>query len=382
MPFRCSKTPIVLNQEDRDLLLRLSVSRTESVRRVERAHLLLRLVDGVPPKTLAQESRTHITTVYRLLNKALELGVVAALDDLQRSGRPADITPEAQTWIVSLACQKPKDLGYSYELWTVRLLQQHVRQHAIEVGHPSVTRIGISTISELLSERDIKPHKIRYYLERRDPDFDEKMAQVLVVYQQAEWTLEQGKPDLRTIVSVSYDEKPGIQAIGTTAPDLPPQPGKHACVGRDYEYVRHGTLSVLAGIDLVTGTVIGTVEDRHRSQEFVAFLQKLDGLYPPEVKIQMILDNHSAHTSKETRAYLQSVPNRFEFVFTPKHASWLNIIESFFAKMSKSMLRGIRVTSKEELRHRIEQYLDEINENPVPFRWKYRPESAAKETVI
>ena len=273
MPFRCSKTPLVLNQEDRDLLLRLSVSRTESVRRVERAHLLLRLVDGVPPKTLAQESRTHITTVYRLLNKALELGVVAALDDLQRSGRPADITPEAQMWIVSLACQKPKDLGYSYELWTVRLLQQHVRQHAVEVGHPSVTRIGISTISELLSERDIKPHKIRYYLEQRDPDFDEKMAQVLVVVQQAEWTLEQGTADLRTIVSVSYDEKPGIQAIGTTAPDLPPQPGKHPCVGRDYEYVRHGTLSVLAGIDLVTGTVIGTVEDRRRSQEFVAFLQ-------------------------------------------------------------------------------------------------------------
>ena len=301
---------------------------------MERARLLLQLADGVPPKTLVQESRTPITTVYRLLNKALELGVVTALDDLQRS------------------------------------------------GHPSVTRIGISTISELLSERDIKPHKIRYYLERRDPDFDEKMAQVLVVYQQAEWTLEQGKPDLRTIVSVSYDEKPGIQAIGTTAPDLPPRPGKYPCVGRDYEYVRHGTLSVLAGIDLVTGTVIGTVEDRHRSQEFVAFLQKLDGLYPPEVKIQMILDNHSAHTSKETRAYLQSVPNRFEFVFTPKHASWLNIIESFFAKMSKSMLRGIRVTSKEELRQRIEQYLDEINENPVPFRWKYRPESAAKETVI
>lgn len=382
MPFRCSKPALVLSEDDLILLRRLSASRTEPARRVERARLLLQLAEGTAPKTIAETSGTHTTTVYRLLNKALELGVVAALDDLQRSGRPAYITPEAQTWIISLACQKPKDLGYSYELWTIRLLQQHIRTRATEAGHPSVAQIATGTLSELLSARDIKPHKIRYYLERRDPDFEEKMAQVLVVYQQVEWTLQQGAPELRTIVSVSYDEKPGIQAIGTTAPDLPPEPGRHACVGRDHEYVRYGTLSLLAGINLITGQVIGSVEERHRSREFVAFLKKLDAQYPPEAKIQMILDNHSAHTSKETRAYLQSVPNRFEFVFTPKHASWLNIIESFFAKMSKSMLRGIRVTSKEELRQRIEQYLDEVNENPVPFQWRYGLESAAKEAAL
>ncbi|GAA0609886.1 hypothetical protein GCM10009001_29050 [Virgibacillus siamensis] len=91
-----------------------------------------------------------------------------------------------------------------------------------------------------------------------------------------------------------------------------------------------------AGIDLVTGEIIGSVEDRHRSREFVDFLKMLDDCYDPELRIQVVLDNHSAHTSKETRSYLETVPNRFEFVFTPKHGSWLNIIESFFAKMSKS----------------------------------------------
>ena len=182
-----------------------------------------------------------------------------------------------------------------------------------------------------------------------------------------------------TVTTVSYDEKPGIQGIGTTAPDLPPQPGKHSAVSRDHEYVRYGTLSLLAGIDLMTGEVIGSVEERHRSQESVAFLKKLDEHYPKEWKIQMVLDNHSAHTSKETQAYLETVPNRFAFAFSPKHASWLNVIESFFAKMTKSMLRHIRVSSKEELRQRIELYLQEVNRSPVQFRWKYGIDSAARQ---
>ncbi len=202
------------------------------------------------------------------------------------------------------------------------------------------------------------------------------MAQVLHVYQQIEWTLEDGEFQPVWDVMLSYDEKPGIQAVENKAADLPPVPGKHTTIGRDSEYIRHGTLSLLAGIDLVTGEVIGAVEDRHRSREFVDFLKMLDDRYDSDLRIQIVLDNHSAHTSKETGAYLETVPNRFEFVFTPKHGSWLHIIEAFFAKMSKSFLRHIRVHSKEELKARIELYLQEVNENPIPFRWKYGLESA------
>ena len=129
------------------------------------------------------------------------------------------------------------------------------------------------------------------------------MAQVLVVYQQVEWSFEEQGAHTREMVVVSYDEKPGIQAIGHTAPDLPPVVGRHATVQRDYEYVRYGTLSLLAGIDLLTGRVIGSVEDRHRSREFVSYLRKLDAAYVDTAQMQVILDNHSAHTSKETRAY-------------------------------------------------------------------------------
>ena len=197
------------------------------------------------------------------------------------------------------------------------------------------------------------------------------MAQVLFVYKEVKLLREAGKDVSAMIAILSYDEKPGIQAIENTAPDLPPEPGKHPELARDYEYVRHGTVSLMAGIDLLDGKVHGQVVDRHRSREFVVFLKMLEQSYPSTAKIRIILDNHSAHKSKETRAYLATVPNRFEFIFTPTHGSWLNLIETFFAKMTKSMLRGIRVSSKQELKDRINLYLSEVNESPVVFRWKY-----------
>lgn len=137
-------------------------------------------------------------------------------------------------------------------------------------------------------------------------------------------------------------------------------------------------MALMAAIDLVGGEVHGSVVERHRSREFVDFLKMLDAHYESGLRIQVILDNHSAHTSKETRAYLETVSNRFEFVFTPKQGSWLNVIETLFSKMTRSFLRGIRVASKEDLKERIELYLHEVNANPVPFRWRYGMESAAQ----
>ncbi|RME57061.1 MAG: IS630 family transposase, partial [Caldilineae bacterium] len=131
---------------------------------------------------------------------------------------------------------------------------------------------------------------------------------------------------------------------------------------------------LLAGIDLLSGHVWGMVPDRHRSAEFIEFLKMLHENYPPEMKLRIILDNHSAHTSKETRAFLETLPNRFEFVFTPKHGSWLNLVESFFGKLARVLLRGIRVSSKDELRRRILQFLDEVNAAPVVYRWRYKLE--------
>jgi transposase len=178
--------------------------------------------------------------------------------------------------------------------------------------------------------------------------------------------------------TISYDEKPGIQAIKNIALQLQPMPFKHSAIGRDYEYKRLGTVSLLAGIDLHTGRIIPLVRDRHRSIEVVEFLKLVDQSYPVDWKIRIILDNHSSHLSKETSRFLLIKPGRFDFVFTPVHGSWLNMIEMFFSKRTRSLLRHIRVDSKKELVQRIYQGLEEINNEPVIFRWTYKME----DTVI
>ncbi len=311
-------------------------------------------------------------TVRRCVRRAQRLGVIAALDDSPRPGKAPVITPEARAWLVSLACQKAKDLGYPHELWTTRLLARHVRQHAEAAGHPCMASIVQGTVCKILARHEVKPHKVRYYLERRDDAFEAKMAEVLCVYREVA-LLRENQYAESNVAIISYDEKPGIQAIGNTAPDLPPQPGSHSTFARDHEYKRHGTLSLLAGIDLLTGRVHASIEDRHRSREFVGFLKKLDAAYPVDTAIKVILDNHSAHISKETKAWVDSQPEgRFSFVFTPKHGSWLNLVEGFFSKMARSMLRHIRVASKAELKTRILAYLDSINRDPVIHRWTYK----------
>jgi len=371
MPFEPRRAKLALTAKTRTQLATIAQSQTQPTRAVGRARMLLAYAAGRQVSSIARDLDTNRPKVERCIDKALQFGVDRALEDLPGRGRGAVITPEARAWVVSLACMKPKDLGYSYELWTTRLLAEHVRKHCHESGHRSLARLGRGTVSKILAKGGIKPHKVRYYVEKRDPDFEAKMVQVLCVYKEVALLREAGKDVSSMIAILSYDEKPGIQAIGATSPDLPPVPGKHPSITRDYEYVRRGTLSLMAGIDLLTGTVHGLPVDRHRSREFIQFLKLVNGAYPETATIRIILDNHSAHISKETRAYLASVPNRFDFVFTPKHGSWLNIVETFFAKMTHTFLRGIRVSSKQELADRMMQYLNEVNEQPVVFRWRW-----------
>ena len=381
MPFQRTRAQLQLGPDDRDQLLRITRAREASVAAVERAQIILAYADGQTVSAIARQMKTNRPKVERSVDKALQFGPLEALGDLPRAGRPPTITPDARAWVVSLACQKPTELGYSYELWTLQLLADHVRAHCQAAGHPSLHMIARGTVFRVLSQRELKPHRIRYYLERRDPDFDEKMAQVLCVYQEVALAQVQDDPDAELIAYLSYDEKPGIQAIENLAPDLLPVPDEHPCIARDHQYRRHGTVTLLAGIDLSEGIVHALVEDRHRSREFIAFLKVLDDHYPAQAKLKVILDNHSAHISKETRTYLASRPNRFEFIFTPTHGSWLNLIEAFFAKMAKTVLRGMRVSSKEELKRRLLQYMAETNAMPVVFRWHYGLESISTESA-
>ena len=375
MPFVSRRGLLKLSPGEMEMLTTLSQSGTEAAGRVQRAVILLRYQARNSVSEIARSLGTNRPRVERCVNKALQLGVAQALADLPGRGRRPAMTPEARAWVVSLACQKAKDLGYAQELWTTRLLAQHIRKQAMAAGHPSLSKLGRGTVSKILRANQVRPHRIQYCLERRDAEFDTKMVQVLHVYKEVEIWREKGVPPPDLTAVLSYDEKPGIQALQNTAPDLPPIPGKHAAMGRDHEYIRHGTLSLLAGIDLLSGEVLGLVRKRHRSAEFIEFLQLADAHYPAGARLRIVLDNHSAHLSRQTRAFLATLPNRFEFTFTPKHGSWLNLIESFFAKMAKTLLRGIRVASADELKARIDLYLKEINQTPVAFRWKYKLEN-------
>jgi len=372
-----------LTDEEKKHLDQLRQSKTACFRDVQRAQVLWRYHAG---ETVSQIARTLTITrksVLKWIDKALQIGVMVGMKDTPHKPREAVITDDAKAWVVNLACSKPKDFGYAAELWTRSALARHVRLHAVEARYPALAKAAKATVQRILDAQVLRPHKVKYYMERRDPDFLSKMKSVLLVYQEVALqneAVQNGAPH-PIVITVSVDEKPGVQAIGNTSPDLPPAAGKYPTVARDSEYIRLGTWSILAGLDLHDGHVTARVEARHRSVEFIALLKDLDAHYPSESTIRLILDNHSSHISKETRTYLATRPNRFKYVLTPTHGSWLNMVETLFGKMTRTFLRRIRVKSKAELKERILLGIAEINAMPVVHRWKaFEALEAAAET--
>ena len=354
-------TIIDLSAEDREYLEAQTRARTIQAQTVNRARILLLKADGCSINDIADKVGINRKSVMLCLNKYAEGGVENALFDAPGRGRNAEITDDEKAWIINIACQKPIDFGYAAETWTYAKLTSHINKNAEAAGYARLSTIHKSTVHSILDEAEIKPFRIKYYCENRDPDFDSKMHNVLLVYKQLSMQFDENgqfipwEEDKQVIHVLSYDEKPGIQAIATTSQDLVPDE-HHGTISRDYEYKRLGTLSLLAGIDLQTGEAIPLVSETHSSKDYIEFLKILDSKYPKGDKIRIVLDNLKVHTSEATRNYLATVPGRFEFVFTPKHGSWLNMVEGFFSKMTKQMLRGIRVKSKEELKERIYLY--------------------------
>ena len=372
MAGKSRRPKLVLTDEDRAELERLTRSRTVPRREAQRSAVLLGYHAGESIASIGRRLGMTRLSVAKWVAKALAVGPMAALKDNYHRPKEPVIGDGAKAWVVHVACWKPKDLGYAAEVWSRQALARHIREHAVEAGFPALSRAAKATVHRILAAQTPHPEKIKYYLERRDPDFEGKMRNVLIVYQDVE--LENAKraagEATSGIITVSVDEKPGVQAIANTAPDLPSVAGKHPKIGRDHEYERLGTCSILAALDLQDGHITARVEDRHRSVEFIGLLSDLDARYPPECTIRIILDNHSAHISKETQAFLATRPNRFQYVLTPKHGSWLNIVETLFGKMARSFLRHIRVQSLDELKARILKGIAEINAAPVVHRWK------------
>ena len=366
-----------LQPEDKSVLEKLVKSGMTPVVISQRARILLMKAENSSSAAVADEIGVNRHTVELWCKKYRNRGASQTMLDVlsvsEGRGRKAEITGEAKTWLISIACMKPKDLGYAAETWTTSSLTKHINKVAGEAGFDRLSTITESGVYRILDKAGIKPFCIQYYCEKRDPDFDDKMHNVLLVYKQLSLQFDEGGRllpfgDGAMTHILSYDEKPGIQAITNTSDDLMPDE-TNVVIRRDYEYRRLGTVSLLAGIDLQTGEAFPLVSDTHNSGDYIAFLEMLDDKYPKGDKIRLILDNLNVHSSQKVMDYLKTCPNRFEFVFTPKHASWLNLMESFFSKMTKQVLHGIRVGSKEELIERIYKYFDEINAEPVVYHW-------------
>lgn len=370
-------TTITLSDKERSYLESQTRARTIQAQTVNRARILLLKANGFRIDDIADKVGMNRKSVMLCINKYLDGGIENALFDAPGRGRNAEITDDEKAWIINIACQKPVVLGYSAETWTRALLTKHINKFAESAGHIRLSTISQSKVRTILEEAEIKPNKITYYCENRDPDFEQKMHNVLLVYKQLSLQFDENGQLLpfndgeQAVHVLSYDEKPGIQAIATTSEDLMPDK-KHKTINRDYEYKRLGTISLMAGIDLQTGEAIPLIRESHNSKDYIEFLKILDSKYPKGDKIRLVLDNLKVHTSEETRRFLAALPGRFEFVFTPTHGSWLNLVEGFFSKMTRQMLKGIRVKSKDELIQRIYQYFAEINMEPVIYHWKYK----------
>lgn len=242
MPRKSLKARLVLDQKKKARLQQIADSRKAPLREVQRANILLRYSEGMSVTDVEKMVHVSRPTIYKWIDKALALGIEEGLKDKFHRPKEPVITEEAKAWVINLACTKPTKHGYAAEVWTRSALANHARKHGPEAGHDCLRKAAKATIQRILDAHPIRPHKMAYYLEKRDPEFDRKMEEILCVYKEVNLQNEAGEAP--SVITVSVDEKPGVQAIKNIAPDI--MPGKHSRVMRDYEYKRLGTLSILA----------------------------------------------------------------------------------------------------------------------------------------
>lgn len=226
---------LVLTVEEKQSVDQLRQSRTAAVREVQPAQILGRDQAGETVSEISRALRRTRKSVLKWIDKALQMGVKTGIRDPPHKPREAVITDDAQAGVVHRACSKPKHLGSAAELWTRSARARQVRQQAVAAGFPALAQAGKATVQRILAAPEIQPHKVKYDVERRDPDFERKRREVLLVYPEVALQNEaastgDGGP---LVITVSVDEKPGVQAIANTAPDLPPVAGKYPTVARD-----------------------------------------------------------------------------------------------------------------------------------------------------
>ena len=312
---------------------------------VRRARIALLAHRGWPNARIAAELGCAVGTV-RAWRRRFARGGMPALADRPRSGRPEVYGPDVRLQIVATATSVPPD---GVTAWT----------HSLIAGQLSGTGISVSQAGRILASLELAPHRVRGWLNRRDDEqFWAQAAAVCDAYL---------RPDPGTAV-ICIDEKTGIQARSRRYPGLLPAPGRLA--RREFEYVRHGTVSIVAALHVSTGQVVAEPIARNDSATFTGFLHRLEQCIDPRLKIRLVMDNGSSHTSRATRAWLAAHP-RITVTYTPKHASWLDMAELWFSVLTRALLRRGEFTSRADLAEKITSFAVRYNCTARPFTWTY-----------
>jgi transposase len=337
-----SKPPakLTLSDSDRTELQAWLRKTTLDQRLAQRARILLELDAAVPPAKVSERLGLSAPVVFKWRNRYEEQGL-KGLGDLPRPGQPRKLSEQKVHEILTLTTQRvPVEATH----WSLRLMAKH-------------TGATVYQVRQVWQGADLKPHRLQNFKISNDPHFAEKVVDVVGLYM--------NPPENAVVLSV--DEKTQIQALDRTQPMLPLRPGQ--IERRTHDYKRHGTASLYAAFDILTGNVMGRITARHRAREFLDFMRQIDKATAPTLDLHVILDNSSTHKTAEVKAWLAKHP-RVKLHFTPTSASWLNAVERWFASLERRALyRGV-FGSVQELREAIRQFIDAHNAHSAkPFRW-------------
>jgi transposase len=332
---------LALTEEQRSELGRWAASRTLPAGDVFRARLILALAEGRTYSQIMTSLQTTAPTISRWKQRFEQDGL-AGLEPRHKGSQPRVANSAVQARIARRTQQKPAD-GSTH--WSCRKMAQALR-------------LSKSTVQRVWAQTRLKPHRLDSYMASNDPRFEEKAADIIGLYM--------NPPQHAAVFCV--DEKTAIQALDRLDPVLPLSPGRAERHG--FEYYRHGTLSLYAALDVKTGQVYGMTAARHTTQEFIAFLEGLVARTPWAKEIHVVLDNLSAHKTKQVGQFLSEHP-QVRFHFTPTYSSWLNQVELWFAKIQRDVIRRGVFTSVADLGKKLRKYIRAYSKSVKPFRWTY-----------
>ena len=335
---------IELAEGDREVLERWSRSRSATVRLRERSRIVLMAAGGMTNVAIARELGTHTDTVGRWRRRYADEGIKGIEKERPRGGNHGGRCPRAQaalrTEIIRRTTrEKPPNATH----WSCRSMAS-----AVGTTHSFVNTVWRSA--------GLKPHLGRTFKVSTDPRFEEKLQDVVALYL--------NPPDNAAVFS--FDEKSSVQALDRTQPGLPLKPGRAGTMTHDHK--RHGTTSLFVAMDVASGEVIGETYRRHRHQELLRFLRKVEKEVPEGREIHLILDNYSTHKHRKVRAWAEGT-GRVHFHFVPTSSSWLNLVERFFSTLTRKRIRRGVFHSVPHLESCLKQYIETYNDNPRPFIW-------------